>query len=239
MIGDLFLHGTPSPRMAAALAVIAAEMHPAFAADTSLKPDVSKRSCIMAALTVRDFLRGIGFEAEVAACLCYIDAHDFRGEVLHTLGIGCEDWKQGRIIKNDGWQGHLVVVSDGFLIDTTLYPARRPQWPDLPGMMALPLDPAPDFAFGMDAMAGGTMRDFETGNRVRIAWLAQPKNRWWRDAPDGRWARRRPVVGRMVEVFNEMARRGTDANDQSEREQAERGRDGAATGEAPQDQMAR
>lgn len=208
-LSDFIPLDTPPPSLGAALHVIASEMHEAFAADATLKQDVSKRSCIMCSLTVRDFLSRIGFAAEVRACLFTIEARTITGEFIHSLGIGTENWKLGKLKTGTGWNGHMVTLADGWLIDTTLFQAVRPMWRQLPGMMAAEvikgdIEPVqiPDVAgnkFPMRPLAAFSGRQ-EDGTRLRFQWLDQPRNRWWKDAPDTRPGRRRSVVEHLVSI---------------------------------------
>lgn len=210
MITDLRIAGTPPPKLGAALVVVGATLHEAFAAQPNLKPEVSLRSCIMASLAVRDFMRRIGFRADVEPCLCYIEAYTILGECLHTLGIGSENDRPK--VNRTGWAGHLVCVADGWLIDTTLYPARkRPMW-ELPGMIATPINvEGTRSAFGYSGMASLAAVDDEDGSYTRIRWLHQPRNKLWRHAPDVEPWRRTPVINRMFDEFNRLTEEAANA----------------------------
>jgi hypothetical protein len=76
-------------------------------------------ACIISSLVVRDFLRKIGFEAEVRSVTFLAKATE-NGKELHSLGIG---FKKDLGIKTRDWDGHLIVVSNGLLIDPA-FPQR-------------------------------------------------------------------------------------------------------------------
>lgn len=210
-LGDMMVVGMPDAKLVKALAVIADGLHQFYAMVPWMKPNHSKVSCILASLTVRDFLFRIGItDAEVAPCMFAIRAR--QGEVeLHTLGIGDPDWREARTEaakgkKAAGWKGHLVVKlpRHNYLIDTTLFQAKRQHWSDLPGMMAVPLQLAdPDMRFyGMPPISGMILDDDETGTTLDILWLDQRRNKFWRTAPDGKDKRRRQaVISALVDKF--------------------------------------
>jgi hypothetical protein len=118
--------------------------------------------------------------------------------LLHSLAIGAPHDK--RELK-DNWRGHMVVTvktpAGEFLIDTTLYPARRPQWKDLPGMIALPLSEKPIRAWWrLEVIASAGY-----GN-VMIGWFDNPRNKTWQYGGDGRDPyRRAAVTAALVDRF--------------------------------------
>lgn len=211
-LGELTVIGMPPPKLLKALAVIAANLHQFYSVIPRVKPGHSLTACILSSLTVRDFLFRIGFrDAEVAPCMFAIRA--FRdGQQLHSLGIGDPDPREHSKIgkQSRGWPGHLVVKmpKHEWLIDTTLFQARRPQWPDLPGMLAVPLVESRDPAHLYYEMfpLSGVVGETDDGSQVDILWLDQPKNKWWRASPDGRDRRRREaVVDGLVTAFGEWS----------------------------------
>ena len=201
MLGDLLVIGTPPAKLWKALAVIAEGLHPGFEADPRIKPGISKNSCVLTSLTVRDFLRGIGFvNARVAPVSTIMWATE-RGKELHSLGIG--DPEDARDI--DGhWTGHMVVLVSGHLIDTTLYHTRRPAWPDLPGMIAVPLAPKEKERRqwkGLDILTGTEITDPERDYIFSVGWFDNPRNTRWRGGGDTERERRKPVVTKLIERF--------------------------------------
>src|SRR5262245_21810338 len=124
------------------------------------------------------------------------------GKELHSLGIGGPQdgpREQGR------WTGHMVAIVSNYVIDTTLYVAHRPVWPDLPGMIALPLAP-PDRARkkreGRDLLAGTLISDSDRPGYVfSVSWFNDAGNVSWRDGGDCERGRRKPVVDALVKRF--------------------------------------
>jgi hypothetical protein len=201
-LGDMMVVGDPPAKLWKALAVIADALHPGFDLHPEIVPGKSKESCVLCSLTVRVFLRAIGIEAKVAPVTVIMWA-DQNGRRLHSLGIG---HSENQRLPDDGyWSGHLVVTAEGFVIDTTLYSARREQWPDLADMVALPINRSADDEskiFGLDQLAGATIADDERGYSFNIGWLDNPKNKRWREGPDARdRARRLPVVRHLIKRF--------------------------------------
>lgn len=210
-LGDMMVVGMPDPKLVKALAVIADSLHQLYAMVPAMKQNHSKVSCILSSLTVRDFLFKVGItDAEVAPCMFAIQAN--QGETfIHSLGIGDPDWREARTEaakgkQAGGWKGHLVVKlpRHGYLIDTTLYQATRKHWSDLPGMLAVPIVPYEEGGtfYGLPPITGMILDDDEAGTTLQILWLDQPRNKWWREAPDGRDKRRRVAVTKaLVERF--------------------------------------
>jgi hypothetical protein len=85
-----------------------------------LIPGVSKRSCILVSLAIREFLEAIGIAAEVRPVATLIRAYEGERQ-LHSLGIGQPLDPSPAPPKK--WTGHMVTIAEGWLIDATLYPA--------------------------------------------------------------------------------------------------------------------
>lgn len=209
VLGDMQVVGEQAPpaKLTKALAVIADSLHPLFDMVPALKPGKSKESCVLCSLAIRDFLFRIGFrDAEVVPVLMYLHAQrDSDGEILHTLGIGDPDHNTARVQReanSRNWAGHMVVAlpKTGWLIDATLYQARRPQWDGLSGMIAVQMnvDRQTDF-WGLYPIAHLVERD--AGKTVTALWLDQPKNKFWRGGGDSIRRRREAVVGALVDRF--------------------------------------
>lgn len=215
-LADLHVHGAPPPSLGAALFVIATEMHERFAEVASFKENISLKSCILCSLTVRDFMIRIGFkDAEVRPCCFVIRADTLDGkEQLHSLAIGQPDFKMGKDRSKGGWWGHMVCVlpAAGWLIDTTLFQAKRVYWKELPGMFAAPLDPGerPVSVQDIDHHSLAAFRAVSgAGHVLRLQWLDQPENRYWKNGPDTAPYRRRPIVNQMVETYESLQKRRT------------------------------
>lgn len=186
----------PPARLVKACAAIALGLHPGFAT-AGFK---SKTQCILCALTVRDFLHDIGFDdACVISGMFLITA--WRGEqVRHSLGIGVPNNPH----REDGkWNGHLFVAlpQTGWLIDPTLYQAARAQWPNLPGMAAVPLASR---AFRKIKLPLAGMGVESGDERIEACWYARTDNGRWSSAPDTIYERRAPIVRQLVESMYPM-----------------------------------
>lgn len=203
--GDLLVIGEPGADLLRAFQVIGATLHQAYDRHPRIVTGKSRRSCVLCALTVRDFLMRIGFDdAQARPVGTYMAAFEGR-KMLHSLAIGLDG---GGPAVPGHWSGHLVATARGWLIDTTLYPAQRPQWSDLPGMIALPLNPIAEDRrlFGKRSLA-----QFEIAERLdalglsevfQAAWLDDPDNIRWRRGPDARdSARRSPVLRAMLDAW--------------------------------------
>lgn len=187
----------PPVRLLKPLAVIGRYLHEYFDREPWIvSTDWSKHSCILCALTVRDYLRRLGFAARVRP-VCVIMGATQDGRQLHSLGIG----QPGDPPRQNGWPGHLVTECEGILIDTTLYPARREHWPRLPGMTAVPIkritDPEAQ-RFGLWPIAGLNMTNDDPGYDFSLGWFDNPDNRSWLAAPDAKAARRANVVNQLA-----------------------------------------
>jgi hypothetical protein len=208
MLGDLqiIVEKPPPAKLIKAIAVIADRLHPSFDAHPRIENGKSKESCVLCALTVRDFLRTIGFAARVEPVV-FMAMAERNGTMLHSAGIGM----RGPIEKIGGrWNGHLVTIvrESGWLIDATLFQVQRPAWPHLPGMIAISLD-----AVGRDrdrieyqglpALAAIHTHDRDDSDyRFDAGWFLNTGNKSWRSGPDGRNSRlRAPIIGDLVERF--------------------------------------
>jgi len=177
-----------------AFEVIAGHLHQTLA----LSGYATKGQCILCSLTVRDFLQDIGFKGARVQPVAFVVRTDTKaGKTLHSLGIGVpQDQRQ---LKGK-WNGHLVVIVDDWLIDTTLYQAQRPQWPALPGMMAIPLIPDPKFHKNMAMVAGISLTNKEDNSTTIAKWHAR-RNGGWVTAPDSMNSRRSLTVSMMASAF--------------------------------------
>lgn len=173
--GRMDVIGDPSPVLRRALGVIETHLHPLLDAALSFHGK-SKESCILCSETVRAFLYRVGLkDARVASVFFYLDARR-DGELVRSVGIG-DPKGHGPEWPADRWNGHAVVLADGFLIDTTLYPAQRPQF-DLAGMMAVklfPTDRPAQYCAGHPVLTGLEGRHPEN-TEVAAMWADQPGN---------------------------------------------------------------
>lgn len=209
LLGDMLVVGKPPAKFVKALASIAGVLHPAF--DTILpKAGKSKESCVLCSLTVRDFLWKAGFkDAKVTTVYLAIRATDPAGVEVHSAGCGDHNGPIPVMVpipKDTAarWNGHMVVEvpSAGYVVDTTLFHMKRPAWPVLPGMIAVPTehDAVPSYGLAQLAGAVATMPD---GNTLRMWWLRQENPRW-RGAPDTERGARAPVVKALVQSWGDF-----------------------------------
>jgi len=214
-LGDMLVVGKAPAKLIKALTVIAHSLH----AEYDRQPWIahtgkSKSSCVLTSLTVRNFLRRIGFIANVRPVFLVLQANQFN-EVLHSAGIGDPAANGHR--SGGYWNGHMVasvLVGPGrfYLIDTTLYPAHRDAWDHLPGMVAVSNDEGEGIArrfadakvfAGLTPLAGFGSED-GAGYSFQAIYLDNPNNKSWRQGPDAHKSlERRVVVERMVETFGE------------------------------------
>ena len=213
IIGDLLIVGEPPLKFIKALGVIAIALHPSF--DKIVTPGKSKESCVLCSLTVRDFLWKAGFkDARVVTVYTAIRAVGVDGVEIHSLGVGDHNGTVptlgGRTLKDtpERWSGHMVVEvpSVGYMVDTTMFNMKRPAWPDLPGMIATPIErDGVTRSFGLDHLAC-IRTEIDDGVQLMLWWLVQPNERW-RDAPDTERHRRLSVVKAMLRLFTTKAKK--------------------------------
>ncbi|PTM99049.1 hypothetical protein [Mycoplana dimorpha] len=199
----LVLHPNLPADLSRALWVISNTMHSTFARQPWISNPDSKKRCILASMTVRDFLKEVGFEsAEVVSVNLEIEAKRDR-EYLQPLSIG--DPLSNQPEKPGHWSGHMVtrVPEADLLIDPTLYQARRPRWMSLPGMMAAPTSSTmPRHPFNGLKGVSCAEGDFE-GGAIRMGWYHYPTNWGWVGAPDTKLERRASVVAAMLRAFEQ------------------------------------
>lgn len=200
--------GLPPPRLWKALGVLDRSLHYGFDLLAGIPINKSKESCVLCALTVRDFLRGIGIKSVRVAPVSLIMWAREHGEDLHSVGVGAPN--DNRKIAGR-WAGHLVtIVNDEWLIDCVMYAALRPQWDFMPGMMALPVIPPrererPLPMFPEHEMLAGTQVQDDTRPTYEFSacWLDNPSNESWKRGPDANNEKlRRPVIKHLLTEYN-------------------------------------
>lgn len=209
-LGDMLVIGQLRPRLLKAFAVISVHLHQSLAAGHGDRmSNITKRSCILSSLATRDFLFRVGFpDVTVRPAVAIMQRDKPDGGIIHALEIGSPTMRFGRdsIDPGPGWTGHMIVAlaSENYLIDTTLYQARRDAWPELPGMIAIPtLDRQIFGEGGLDVLSATAART-EDGGEFRICWLDQPRNRLWRQARDAIRRQRETAVTLMVNRFGDF-----------------------------------
>lgn len=162
------LIGSPSPALRGALSVVADRLHETFDRYPGFEPGASRRSCVQCALVVRDFMQSLGIEARVAPVAAVTMA--IRDGKPRVLGhVGSEDGKPRNPTR---WNGHIVTIADGYLIDPTLKQVSAV----LPEMAAVPL------VTGKTSMNLPVLSQlaFNTdGEAVVMQWLDTPRNTYW------------------------------------------------------------
>lgn len=203
-LGDLEMIGDPPPKLVKALAVIADVLHPTFARQRWIEHAAkSKESCVLCSLAVRDFLIAIGCITAQVRPVAVVMRALRGGETLHSLGCGVT---QGALDKRSGyWNGHMIVAVDGWVIDTTLYRMARAQWPDLAGMLAMPIAPPyDDLVYGLRPLTGVGL-PMANDTLFEILYLDAGANTSWQQGGDARepW-RRQAAVAAMRQKFGEV-----------------------------------
>jgi hypothetical protein len=176
----------------------------ALAVVRGLKTDIT-RGCIVLSLAVRDFLRDLGFDAQVRTVVLQFIAKE-QGEWLPALTVGGR-WFRGEHPYPGGWDGHMVATlpGEGLLIDPSLGEYRRPAWNWIPDIVITPLLKAHELV----PLAGRKFRvlaaiEQQAGDETLSGamWLAH-KNDKWRGSPSTARERRTPIVTALSEAFKE------------------------------------
>jgi hypothetical protein len=196
---QLTIFGTPDDRFVAAMKLVSSHLHQLY---RPIFGEISKNSCVLASLTVRDFLFRAGFrDVELRPVRVLMRATRDDKE-LNSVGVG---FSHGGNSATGRWEGHMAVYSPSLdmLIDTTLFQAQRDQWKFLPGMIAVPLRPAvgQQKIFDLDPITGLNIDIPEDNYSFESVWLDDPKNHSWKDAPDRSKRRREGVVNAMLDAF--------------------------------------
>lgn len=207
-LGDLtIVGGVPSARLMKALAVIAADLHPAYDRERLIEPGKSKVSCVLSSLTVRDFLWKVGFKDAAVAPVYFMIQAERDGKVLHSLGVGDHEAIGQPTTSPDtrrNWSGHMVALADGWLIDPTLYQVNRPQWSHMPGMIAVKLEEPGWLEPILNHRPLVGAQAIQDEALIKMLWLDQPSNQRWRTGGgDYRKERRVNVVRQLAQLHRE------------------------------------
>lgn len=200
---DLTILGTPPEAFIKAMRVASTNLHQFF---RPIFGENSKTSCVLSSLTLRDFLFQAGFrDVEVRPVKTIMKAVR-GGEELNSVGIG---YSHGGKADIGRWTGHMVVCSPSlnYVIDTTLFQAKRDAWPFLPGMMAVPIHNQQTIQeiFGLKTITGFKITVPEDDYSFEIIWLDDPTNTKWKEAPDTSKRRREPVVQKLTAALARAA----------------------------------
>lgn len=174
----MLIVGTPPREFAAALSALSkipeiAALHPACAKGVKI-------TCIQSSLIGASLLRHAGFDGSKAVPVRL---------VFQTMDKERRSFVDQRVVgTNDGfplapkgeWNGHMVIVAAGYLIDLTLSQFSNSSV-SYPPMLALPLLPP-----GQKPIAGLTQlaRVRAGGENVSfdLGWLHAPKNTQWKNS---------------------------------------------------------
>jgi hypothetical protein len=204
---QLTIFGSPQDRFVAAMKIVSSHLHQGFRPTFG---EISKNSCVLASLTVRDFLFRAGFRDVVARPVRVLMRASREGKELNSVGVGYQHEGKGDPRR---WAGHMAVYSPSlnYLVDTTLFQAQRKDWPFLPGMIAVPLRDSPNdqVIFGLKPITGMSIEIPEDNYSFEIVWVDDPKNNTWKNAPDRSKRRREAVVEAMLSAFATAEREPT------------------------------
>ncbi len=95
---------------------------------------ISRKSCIFSARASARFLQQVGFAARTSCCVLFVIEFDASRKPIGTEKIG-EFTNSGHLRHDGGWEGHMVVMVDGFLFDPT---AGQIKTERVPSMIATP-----------------------------------------------------------------------------------------------------
>lgn len=150
----------------------------------------ARGSCVLCSLIVRDVLENNGIDAHVEPVIstCSISKTDCR-----TYVIGDPDMQKvpGR------WAGHLVVISDEYLIDPTIGAMKRDylpvDWPDMWVVAITEADYENQPFISQNLM---TERNYPGSDRA-ILYYRCAENTAWKNGPDARKLRRNPLAKKL------------------------------------------
>lgn len=169
-----------------------------------VKGDLKGGNCIQHSLVVRDFLHSIGFAATIRSVVIYLRAEHYGVELWSV----CCGMKVPAVVEpaGGGWDGHLVVESNGVLIDPTFYQFRRPAWgwiDDVAMVRVVPKEKRTrSDLYGLKKpVIAAVARSDDKGYEFSAVWIANPGNAGWHHTPSARLDRRKPIVQVMVEKF--------------------------------------
>lgn len=187
--GELVPVAPPPPHLAGHLSVIGGHLHQVFDWHP-IGAGQSRKSCVHSSLAVRDYLRALGFAAEAVPVALVIRAVK-AGKQSYLHSIGSEHHERPA----PKWNGHMVVVCDGWLIDPTFSQFKADAVPNMPDMIAAPLGSGE--ALGLKVLASAR-RNIGPNHDAAFMWLHTPKNEGWRVWDDKPKRELRHSVVRML-----------------------------------------
>jgi hypothetical protein len=180
--------GSPTRRLARVLDFLAERLHPTIETLTGCA-GYSRTACILSSLVARDVMCELGFAARVAPVITRVRKHK-RGRPIRELIIG----EPGRADEPGMWNAHMIVLVEGLLVDFTLDQARRPAWPELPGMLAAAVSPDGTLLEGRFPRLVALSCP---AREIEASWFDNPEKDDWREAPDARPKIRKAIVRKL------------------------------------------
>jgi len=160
-------------------------------------------ACIPAALTVRDFLRELGFNAHAVPVALRLSTAT-PGQMPRELMVGSRDLIGES--PGPGWDGHLVVTCRGVLIDPSFGQCRRAWWSFIPdvavvGMINRSFRPLVTSESGKTYPVIASVKNNDDGAEFEAVWVTTPKNTEWKTTNAAKPERWRPMVDDLLAEY--------------------------------------
>lgn len=189
--GAMRVLGEPSPLLRATLDTLSG-LHDAFDRHPSYEKGASRTTCVQCALTAREFLLLAGIKDTRVAPVAVVMRAIRSAEQVAVNWIGSENGKPAHPTK---WNGHIVAIADGFLIDLTSQLAGTDKVA-VPEMIALPITSPGAVNLGLRVLA--QVRAQVSDVTVGMQWLDTPRNTGWTKGLDPRSNKARNEIARML-----------------------------------------
>lgn len=174
IFGEMVLLGEPQEKLLRAMAVVADTLHLAY--DAVSPPGWSKTACIRSSRTVELFFQRIGLDAQSRPVALLLTINNHADKQATVRLIGSED---GRANNSPGWNGHMITICEGFLIDPTFSQIDKTR--KLPTMLALP---TADLPVVLNLKPLARFQAAAHGKLLVARWLDTPKSRTWMKVTD-------------------------------------------------------
>lgn len=195
-LGEMVVVGTIPARLVAPLEFLGNNLHSTLDDGKGRHAGWSRVACIATSLIVRDFLTALHIRADVRSVAAYAFA-TLNGTKYPERALGAPSDR----IEPNQWQGHIVVVAEGVLIDTTLRGLDTPGVSSLPRMIALPIVTGGGTINGLGVIADLSVKAENVD--LRLAWVDRPEHQGWRERPDAlKIDRRRELTSMLLRSLN-------------------------------------